>query len=289
VITPAKDEEKYIERTIGSMLQQTIQPKMWVIVDDGSCDNTLKIVRRYAEKFDWILPIAVLRGGDRRPGSAEISAFYAGYELVRKEECEFLVKLDADLKLPIDYFERMLKEFDIDPSLGIASGVYVEERKGARYLVKMPSYHASGASKIVRLKCFVDIGGFPRLPGWDTADEIKAQARGWRTRSFVDIRFHHLRPEGSAIGSLKTCVDHGRMYHACGGGMPFLLLKVMCRMVLGKPALAGGIALLWGYIVAAIKRQPRLVSESEASLYRKLLAERLTCRITRMCLFWKVV
>lgn len=287
VITPAKDESRFLERTIASMLQQTVLPKMWVIVDDGSNDRTLEIAQKYAHKYDWIVAMSVNRGKERRPGSHEIRAFYVGYDLVRHEEVGFVVKLDADLELPPRYFEEMLREFEGDPHLGIASGAYLEEHNGTIRLIKMPGYHAAGASKIVRRKCFLDIGGFPLSPGWDTADEIKARACGWTTKHFPKIRFMHLRPEGSAIGMLRTCADHGRMYYACGGGTWVLLLKAAHRLFLGRPRISGGIALLFGYLRAVISRQPKIVTKDEAKSYRKMLSEQVTQRIARRMFFWR--
>ena len=285
VISPAKDESLFIERTIASMLSQTITPIKWVIVDDGSRDQTLQIVERYAKQHDWIVPVTIQRDAERRPGSAEILAFYAGYEHVRDIECDFVVKLDTDLEFPSDYFERMFAEFDLDRSLGIASGIYLEEHNGTWIPIKMPAYHAAGASKIVRRSCLVDIGGFPLFPGWDTADEIKAQTRGWRTRHFTEIQFLHLRPEGLAIGLLRTSASHGRMYYACGGGPIFLLFKMIRRMMFGKPFLAGGVALLYGYLQASVSRKPRLVSEAEARSYRKLLNRQVTGSLNKLLPF----
>jgi len=287
VITAAKDEGQYLERTIVSMLQQTALPKLWVIVDDGSHDRTPQIAKEFAQKHDWIVAMAVHRGTDRRPGSSEIRAFYVGFNIVRNEEYDFLVKLDADLEFPPDYFEKLLDKFDQDPHLGIASGAYIEEHNGTKKDVRMPWYHAAGASKIIRRQCFFDIGGFPLSPGWDTADEIKALVRGWSTKHFPEIRFHHLRPEGSAIGMLRTCVDHGRMYHACGGGAWILLLKAMHRLVFGRPPISGGVALLLGYLRAAVSRQPRIVTKAEANSYRRMLTEQVTQRITRKMFFWR--
>jgi len=285
VITPAKDEGQYIERTIASMLRQTARPGKWVIVDDGSRDNTLQIVEEYARRYEWIVPVAVQRDAERKPGSAEIRAFYVGYDIERDEEWDFVVKLDADLELPPDYFEKMLAEFERDSLLGIASGVFDEMHNGVKCTVKMPAYHAAGASKIVRRQCLQDIGGFPLSPGWDTADEIKAQVRGWRTRHFPQIHFLHLRPEGQAIGLLRTSADHGRMYYAYGGGPFFLLLKAVRRMVSGKPLVLGGIALFLGYVHAAIRNQSRLVSKTEASSYRKLLNSQVTDHLTKLSPF----
>ncbi|MGB8495416.1 MAG: glycosyltransferase family A protein [Candidatus Acidiferrum sp.] len=275
VISPAKDEAQRIDKTIQSMLRQTIIPVCWVIVDDGSRDQTPAIVESYQHVAPWISLVRVERDGERKLGSAEIRAFEIGYKTVRSMDFDFVVKLDCDLEFGPDYFEQLISRFASDPDLGIASGVYVENREGTWSEGKMPLYHASGASKMVRAKCFSDIGGFPLFPGWDTADEIKAQVRGWKTGHFSDLKFIHLRPEGSATGGVSTGILHGRVYYVTGGGPLFFLFKVADRVIHGKPVVLGAVALLWGYLRSWATRTERLVTKSEATFYRAQLNKRL--------------
>ncbi len=275
VISPAKDEGQRIDKTIQSILRQTIRPVRWVIVDDGSNDNTPEILESLKHVVDWVTVIRVERDAERKLGSAEIRAFEIGFRAVRSGDFDFVVKLDCDLELGPDYFEQLLVRFSADPKLGIASGVYLEKRGDNWLQVDMPPYHASGASKMVRAKCFSDIGGFPLFPGWDTADEIKAQIKGWKTCHFSDIKFYHLRPEGSAAGGISTGFLHGQVYYVTGGGPFFFLFKLLHRLMVGRPAVLGAIAMLWGYLRSWVTRADRLVTESEAKFYRQQLNRRL--------------
>jgi glycosyltransferase involved in cell wall biosynthesis len=275
VISPAKDEAERIGKTIESMLRQTVRPARWVIVDDGSSDNTSEIVKPYTQSEDWISLIRVNRDAKRRIGSAEIRAFETGLHSLEGQTFDLVVKLDCDVILEPDYFERLIAHFEADPKLGIASGVYLEQKGDAWTEVAMPSYHASGASKMIRAKCLSDIGGFPLLPGWDTVDEIKAQTRGWKTRHFSELKFYHLRQEGAAIGGWKTGILHGHIYYVTGGGLFFLVFKSLHRLVAGRPILLGGVAMLWGYLKARVTGAPRLVTDTEADFYRRLLNSRL--------------
>jgi poly-beta-1,6-N-acetyl-D-glucosamine synthase len=275
VVSPAKDEAERIEKTIQSMLRQTVRPARWVIVDDGSSDNTSEIVKSHTQSTDWISLIRVNRDAMRRIGSAEIRAFETGLHSLAGQQFDLAVKLDCDLILEPNYFESLIAHFEADPQLGIASGVYLERKGDAWTEVAMPSYHASGASKMIRAKCLSDIGGFPLLPGWDTADEIKAQTKGWKTRHFADLKFYHLRPEGSAIGGWKTGILHGHIYYVTGGGLFFLLFKSAHRLITGRPIVLGGVAMLWGYLKARLEGSPRLVTDMEAEFYRRLLNSRL--------------
>jgi biofilm PGA synthesis N-glycosyltransferase PgaC len=275
VISPARDEGPHIERTIQSIIRQTWRPQSWVIVDDGSQDETLQILSRYAAEFSWIKVLPLARDGERRPGSAVINAFIAGYKLVEREESDFVVKLDCDLEIPPQYFEILLNKFHVDPKLGIASGVYIEEHGGVWKPVKFPKYHAAGCSKIVRTECFRQIGGFIPERGWDTVDEIRAQVMGWKTCHFGDVTLRHLRSEGAGIGFARTSMMHGQIYYTTGGGALFFLLKFFHRLVFGRPIVLGGIMMLVGLVRAWLKDEPKLVSNDEAVRYRHLLNDRL--------------
>jgi poly-beta-1,6-N-acetyl-D-glucosamine synthase len=275
IVSPVKDEERYIELTLESVTSQTAKPALWVIVDDGSQDRTVEIVQRYAERFPFIMLARHPRAGVRGPGSPVIRAFEYGRSLIGDTRYEFITKLDCDLSFGADYFETLLRRFQQDPKLGIASGIYLEtDAAGTWSQVPMPSYHAFGASKVVRRSCFEEIGGFPTAAGWDTVDEIKAIDRGWRTGHFADLRVKHHKREGSGIGLLKTSRIHGEIYYATGGDPLFFAFKV-ARRIMARPVVTSALALAYGYLSAAVQRRPRLVTSSEARVYRRLLRQRL--------------
>ena len=275
VISPVKDEAAHIELTLRSVTEQTLEPVAWVIVDDGSTDGTPEIVRRYAARYPFITLVESARAGARNTGSAEIRAFYRGFGMLGDTDYDFIVKLDGDLNFRPTYFEALLERFAADPRLGIASGVYLEPGAAGRWKpVGMPSYHAFGASKVIRRACFEEIGGFALTPGWDTADEIRAWGRGWTTAHFKDLEVEHHKPEGSAMGFLRTSRMHGEIHYVTGGDPFFLLFKVLHRVRL-KPFLFGALALCFGYTEAVARRKPRLVTPGEAATYRKILRHRL--------------
>jgi biofilm PGA synthesis N-glycosyltransferase PgaC len=275
VISPAKDEGRYIEKTIQSMIGQSLTPRKWIVVDDGSRDETPQVVARYAKQHSWITLFPLVRDGERKPGSAVINAFMAGYELIKNDGFDFVVKLDCDLEIPEKYFETLIGRFQADPKLGIASGIYLEESSEAWKPVKMPKYHAAGCSKMVRAECFRQIGGFIPQRGWDTVDEIRAQDMGWKTCHFQDIALRHLRSEGAGIGFTRTSLMHGQIYYATGGGALFFLLKCLHRLFFGKPIFVGGLMMFVGFMRAYLNGEPRLVSDGEAVRYRRMLNERV--------------
>lgn len=276
VISPVKDEEKHVQLTLQSMVRQSVKPVRWIIVDDGSADRTAEIIGSYAQEHSFISLVKRPCGQSRQPGSAVVRAFNQGYETVRGLDYDFIVKLDCDLSFEADYFERLLEKFNADPRLGIASGVYSESPDGVEWEeVTMPSYHAAGASKMVRRLCFEQIGGFVAARGWDTVDEIRAVAAGWRTGHCKELKMKHWKREGSGIGAIRTHFMHGEIYYRTGGSRTFFVLKVLHRLTC-RPLFIGGLALCWGYLRTMLSRQGRLVTLEEARCYQALLKERMT-------------
>ncbi len=280
VISPVKDEARNIERTLQSMVQQTLKPLVWVVVDDGSSDQTPELVKKYADTNDFVKLLKNERRSARQTGIAEVLAFNAGLEQVKQLDYDCVVKLDGDLSFEADYFEKLLARFKDNPKLGIASGVYLEEHGNGWKEISMPSYHASGASKVVRIKCWEDIGGFIAMRGWDTVDEIRAMARGWETTHFHELKMKHWKPEGVGMGMLRTCYMHGEIYYRTGGGKRFFVLKVINRLR-SRPFILGGLAMFWGYLRTMLKRRELLVSKEEARCYRALLNRRLAGKVAK--------
>ncbi len=112
IITPVKNEEKYIRYTLDSVTTQTILPEEWIVVDDGSSDNTSLIVEEYISKFNWISLIRLNTKEEQRMGGNKVvRAFNAGYKFIKNKDWDFVVKLDGDLSLPDDYFEKIFSAF----------------------------------------------------------------------------------------------------------------------------------------------------------------------------------
>jgi poly-beta-1,6-N-acetyl-D-glucosamine synthase len=277
IISPIKNESLHIGTTLKSVIAQTLRPVRMIVVDDGSDDDTVNIVSSYVQRYSWILLIQSRDSGVRDTGRAEAAAFQIGYlfALGLSIPFDYIVKLDGDLSFDAQYFEGLFKEFTQDERLGIASGIYLEHDGRDWKPVDFPSYHAAGASKVVRRECFEQIGGFLTQPGWDTVDVIKARHAGWRTRHFEHLKFLHLRSEGTAMGVRRTNEMHGEIYYLTGGSVPFFVLKLWHRLILGKPFFLAGFFMLSGYLKQVLKRNELLVSPDEARTYRQLIHSRL--------------
>ncbi|NUN04003.1 MAG: glycosyltransferase family 2 protein [Bryobacteraceae bacterium] len=282
VISPVKDEERHVEKTLRSMVGQSVKPIRWIIVEDGSTDGTLGIIERYAREHPFIHVVRTPPGQARQPGAAVIRAFNCGFEEAKRlgVAYDLIVKLDCDLSFDPDYFEQLIARFKSDNGLGIASGIYFETaNEEAWHEIPMPSYHAAGASKVIRAECWREIDGFVASRGWDTVDEIRAMSRGWRTTHFPELHMKHWKKEGAGIGVVRTSAMHGEIYYLTGGGILFFALKVIHRLK-ARPVGLGAAAMAWGYVRALLSGRERLVTRNEAQHYRALLNQRLTGRLT---------
>jgi glycosyltransferase involved in cell wall biosynthesis len=275
IITPARDEEAFIERTIQSVAGQTIRPFSWVIVNDGSSDRTAEIIDRYAAKYPWIIARHRANRGFRQAGGGVVATFNDGYAQLPTSEWDFIVKLDADLSFGADYFERCFEEFAKDAKLGIGGGGIYHEENGSLVLERNPRFHVRGATKIYKKECWEALGGLVQAPGWDTIDELKANMLGWSTRTFPHLRLSHYRYTGSADGAWKDCIKNGRANYVTGYHPLFMLLKCAAR-IRKKPYLTGSAGLMWGFVSGYLRRLPRvqdrlLIRYTRAQQMRKIM------------------
>jgi len=163
VISPVRDEEVYLRFTIESMLAQTIRPVEWIIVNDGSTDNTAAIIDEYASQHPWIRAVHRDNRGFRKAGGGVVEAFNDGYRALSNDNWQFIVKMDGDLTFQPDYFEKCLNNFQRDPRLGIGGGVICYIENSVKRIEFCPEFHVRGATKIYRRACWEAIGGFGRL------------------------------------------------------------------------------------------------------------------------------
>jgi len=274
IITPARDEEEHIEKTILAVVEQTVRPAQWIIVNDGSRDNTGAIIDSYARIHPWIIALHRSNRGFRQAGAGVINTFYDGYARIDSSEWDFIVKLDADLTFSPDYFESCFAEFDKDPRLGIAGGGIYHQTAEGLSLETAPDFHVRGATKIYKRDCWEALGGLLRAPGWDTVDEVKANMLGWSTRSLPHLKLLHHRFTGAADGAWKDWVKNGRANYVTGYHPLFMLLKCARRLI-KKPYVIGAVGLSWGFLSSYCKRTPQVDDQTVIKYTRNQQLRRL--------------
>ncbi|MBE0414740.1 glycosyltransferase family A protein [Yoonia sp.] len=260
VISPGRNEADYMRRTLDSMVAQTQRPARWVIVDDGSTDDSPQILADYAAQHDWITVVRREDRGHRAVGPGVIEAFYAGLDTVSLSDYTYLCKLDLDLDLPPGYFAGLIDRMQADPRVGTCSGkTYYVDKAGRKISEKISDEMSVGASKFMRVSCFNQIGGFVREVMWDGIDCHKARMLGWKAVSWrdPDLAFEHLRPMGSSQQSIYA----GRRRHGFGqyymGSDPLYFTATAIRKMAHPPYVLGGLATLQGYLGAWWRRAPQ--------------------------------
>ena len=259
LISPGRNEAAYIRQTLETVIAQSIRPAKWVIVDDGSTDETPRILAEYARQYPWIEIVTRKDRGHRAVGSGVIEAFYAGYEAINPDEFDFLCKLDLDLRLPPRYFEILLQRMKENPRIATCSGkAYVEQ--GGRLVRERHGDETSlGMTKFYRVSCFKAINGFVHEVMWDGIDCHRCRMHGWIACSWdePELRFVHLRPMGSSQQSIYT----GRMRHGYGQyfmGTGFLYMASSAISRLNEwPYVLGSLAMLWGWLKSALRDESR--------------------------------
>src|SRR5579862_9778950 len=275
IITPVRDEERFIEETIASLKAQTVQPAEWVIVDDGSTDRTGELIDKHAADVPWIHAVHRPNRGFRKAGGGVMEAFHDGYDALRRDDWDFIVKLDGDLTLPANYFEACFDHFERDPKLGVGGGDIYHNRGESRDLERNPRFHVRGATKIYTRACCEAIGGLWRAPGWDTIDEVKANMLGWNSYSFPELQIVHHRFTGTAEGVLRDRIKHGVACYV-SGYRPFFLVASCVRRLIQKPYVAGSAAMFYGFLKSYWIRMPR-VNDTQLIKYLR------TQQLRRLC------
>jgi glycosyltransferase involved in cell wall biosynthesis len=268
LITPAHNEERFISKTLESMVAQTLLPERWIIVNDGSTDKTGEIAADYAQRFPWIQVVHRSPRLDRHFG-AKVHAFNAGLERVGSLDFDVIGNLDADISFDPEYLSFLMRKFSEDSKLGVGGTPFIED---GGYDTARDSFegekHVAGGCQLFRRRCFEEVGGYVPNPGGgvDWIAVTTARMKGWKTQSFPEKRFHHYRTLGTAGRSrVAASFSYGEKDYYLGGSPLWQLFRVAYRAT--KQPIDGA-ALLAGYCWAAARRIKRPVSRELMRFHR---------------------
>jgi poly-beta-1,6-N-acetyl-D-glucosamine synthase len=260
LISPCRDEARFLATTIEAVAAQTVLPTCWLIVDDGSTDGTSAILEEAAKRYPFIRVVRREDRGVRSVGPGVVDAFYHGLAQLDLGAYDYLCKFDCDLDLPARYFERCLEEFEGDPWLGTFSGKLYGKHADGLVLERTGDENSVGPVKLYRTACFQEIGGFAREVCWDGIDGHACRLNGWiaASRDGDDLRIIHLRQMGSSHKNVWV----GRKRWGKGkyfmGSAPYYMVAVAGYRMLERPFVVGGVGILWGYLQALWRKEPRL-------------------------------
>lgn len=276
LVTPARNEAKFIELTLQSVAAQTVTPVKWVIVSDGSTDGTDEIVSRYAARYAWI---ELLRMPERqeRHFAGKVLAFNAGYARLKDVPHDVICSLDADISFDESYFEFLLGKLVSDPALGLVGTPFLDSQKETYDYRFVSIEHVSGACQVFRRECFEEIGGYVPVKGGgiDHIAVLTARLKGWKTRTFPEKACTHHRDMGTAQrGSVMARFRFGMQDYALGGHPLWEVFRTFYQMT-QRPFVLGGFMVGSGYFWAMVTRRPRPISDELVAFRRREQMQRL--------------
>jgi glycosyltransferase involved in cell wall biosynthesis len=281
LVTPARNEAQYLEKTIISVVAQTVRPVRWVIVSDASTDGTDDIIRRYADVHPWIRWIRLDENRDRS-FAAKAGAFNAGHQLLQDVAYDIVGNLDADITFDHGYYEFLLGRFQAMPELGVAGTPYIEDESRPQehtYAHKRADLtHVSGACQMFRRGCFEQVGGYTPIRGGgiDWVAVTTARMKGWRTQTFLDkVCVHHRRMGTAKGGPLSARFRHGKEDYYLGSHPLWQVSRALFQMR-SPPVVVGGVMLMAGYLSAMLSRTPRPIPDELVAFHRKEQLARLS-------------
>ena len=277
LITPARNEAQFIELTLQSVVSQTVLPLKWVIVINGSTDDTEAVVRKYATDHSWI-ELVCMTGSTERSFAGKVLAFNAGYARVANLGFDVVASLDGDISFDPGYFAFLLGKLAADSALGLVGTPFHESSQETYDYRFVNIEHVSGACQVFRRQCFEAIGGYKPLKGGgiDYLAVISARMEGWKTRTFTDKFCLHHRQMGTAErGAIAARFRYGVKDYVFGNHPLWEICRAGYQMS-RKPYIVGGVALVTGYLWAMSRGLERSLSPKAVRFLRREQLHRLS-------------
>ena len=267
IIIPTFNEEKFISQTLQSLVEQTILPNKVVVVNDNSTDKTEQIILEFTKKYNWISLVNKTSDAIHLPGSKVIKAFQKGLKSI-DENYDIIVKADADLIFPNNYFETIIKHFNSDERIGMVGGFCYVEKNSEWILENLTDKdHIRGALKAYRKETFKEIGGLKPAMGWDTLDELLCKYYNWKVVTDESLHVKHLKPTGANYDKTAR-YKQGEAFYSLGYGFWITTVaSIKLAMMKKKPLLF--IDYVKGFWKAKVLKKQLLVTNEQASFIRK--------------------
>lgn len=282
LVTPARNEARFIEKTIKSVIRQSVPPLKWVIVSDGSADGTDEIVKQYVSECNWIELVRMPSRAERH-FAGKVYAFNAGYARLKGLSYDIIGSLDGDISFEHDYMSFLLSKFAANSKLGVAGTPFVEGGESYDFRFSATE-HVSGACQLFRHECFEGIGGYVPVKGGgiDLIAVLTARMHGWETRTFTEKHCLHHRAEGSASASVvRARFKDGQKDYVLGAHPVWEIFRAAYQMS-RKPYIVRGLAILCGYLWNSVRNVDKNVSRELMQFRRKDQMRRLRAFLARL-------
>jgi glycosyltransferase involved in cell wall biosynthesis len=269
IISSAYNEEENIERTIKSVVKQTLTPEEWIIVNDGSTDNTAEIVQKYADCYSFIKLLNCSKENVEFGAHVGFN-FQKAFKILQCKDWNYIAQLDTDIEIDnVDFYKRLISEFRNDDRLGITSGLTYVMKGSSKILTKRPYWRTGGATKFYRRECFEDIGGILPIFAWDGIDVYKAMYHGWKSRTIYDLHVNHLGKVRANNRDQTLWLAHLRGKNLYQRGFPFIFIFFRSFKYL-KSSFKHQLFFLKGYFESVHKNELQFVSKEEQRFVRKI-------------------
>ena len=273
LVTPVHNEEEFIEQLIRSVIVQMILPQKWVIIDDGSTDQSPEIIKEFENEFGFITYLRFDRRDIENYFDHKVNVVLAGIKEAAKVEHDFLGVLDADITLETSYYKNIMAEFGRNPKLGTASGIYLNKINGGLQKLVKDKNSTAGGLQVFRRECYESIGGFIPLRhgAEDSLMDILARMHGWQSRLFPEYKAIHHRATGTGDGRsvLQARFRQGLTEYGIATHPLFMAVKSFRRAVLEKPYFVGSIVRFAGFLYGYCLREKRQLSPEVIRFVRK--------------------
>lgn len=267
IVIPSHNEQNFVSQTLDSLLKQTVLPEKIVVVNDNSTDRTEEVITAFAKEHPWIYLVNKTSDAIHLPGSKVIQAFQKGNETL-DEEYDFIVKADADLIFPSNYFETIIQHFESDEQIGMVGGFAYIEKNGDWILENLTDKdHIRGAFKAYRKECFKQIGGLKPAMGWDTVDELLSKFYGWKVVTDATLKVKHLKPTGANYNKTAR-YKQGEAFYTLGYGF-FITAIASAKLAMMKKKPLLFVDYMKGFWKAKLAKKPLLVTDEQAQFIRK--------------------
>lgn len=279
IVSPVYNEARHLAATIAAVAAQTRMPDRWIIIDDGSTDDTLAIARSAERELPFVRVLSApelpgATGPDRLATAREARAFNMAIEQAGWRSYTHIGKLDGDVELPSDWFAQLLALFAAEPRLGLAGGRLIEPSPAGWKLIPIPNAHVHGAVKLYSRDCLEAIGPIAERLAWDTIDETYARMHGFGAASMPQLVARHHRAWGSADGRLRGRARHGECAWVLHQPLSWALLRSL-KLAKLPPVGLSGAAFAFGYLRAAGRQTPQVEDPSFRTFVRRELRQRL--------------
>ena len=245
LVTPTRNDAANLGRLGACLAAQTVLPTEWIIVENGSSDDTAAVADSLALQLPWAR--ALHTPGERVAVRSVpiVHAFNAGLRELRCDS-DIVVKLDSDVTMASDYFARLLAAFSSEPSLGMTSGICHEKTNDGWEPLYGTRSFVWGACRAYRRACLADVLPLEEHEGWDDIDALKARLRGWKVGSINDLPLRHHRTTGTRDGTIRNWTSQGETAHYLGYRPTYLVLRALYRAWRQPRRLA----MIWGFVHA---------------------------------------